>query len=176
EFLPERLKMRITFRESDASECPYHPCARVCKGQIAITRSSKVSLMSLFPPNLFPFNYRLLKLCLVLLCGIPAKSPAATITVTTTADTGAGSLRAALASATNGDTINFSLTTPAKITLTNGQLFVSNSISILGPGPGNLRLDGNAASRVFYIRPSNTVTLSSLTVTNGAGGSGGGIF
>lgn len=101
-----------------------------------------------------------------------------TITVTSTADSGAGTLRAALASATNGDTINFSLTTPARITLTTGELVVSNSISIIGPGPSNLRVDGNGISRVLHIRPSNTVTLASLTITNGAGGAGfgGGIL
>ena len=42
---------------------------------------------------------------------------AAAVTVTNTADSGPGTLRAALASAANGDRIGFSLATPAKITL-----------------------------------------------------------
>jgi hypothetical protein len=45
---------------------------------------------------------------------------AATITVTNTNDSGPGSLRDAIANASSGDTINFSLTYPATITLTCG--------------------------------------------------------
>ena len=102
------------------------------------------------------------------IAAVPANLRAATITVTNTADSGPGSLRAALASAASGDTINFSLPAPAKITLTSGELLVSKSVTIVGPGPSNLAVDGNRASRVFHIAPSNTVTISSLTVTNGA--------
>ena len=111
-----------------------------------------------------------------------ANLQAATITVTNTADSGAGTLRATLASANNGDTINFALPAPATITLTSGQLLVSNSVNILGPGLENLALDGNGAGRVFSINPSNIVTISGLTISNGyATGSypanlGGGIF
>ena len=48
---------------------------------------------------------------------------AAVYTVTSTADSGTGSLRAALALATSGsDTINFGLTYPATITLTSDEL------------------------------------------------------
>ncbi|MDE3109431.1 MAG: hypothetical protein KGL02_05770, partial [Acidobacteriota bacterium] len=54
---------------------------------------------------------------LVLLMAFPALG--STITVTNTADSGAGSLRAAVASAAPGDTINFSLTYPATITLSS---------------------------------------------------------
>src|SRR5262249_38759104 len=35
------------------------------------------------------------------------------------------------------------------------------------PGPKNLAVDGNAASRVFHIAPSNTVSLAGLTIRNG---------
>ncbi len=50
-----------------------------------------------------------------------------TITVTSTADSGAGTLRAALASAANGDTIDASGVTGA-ILLTSGELLVTNSV------------------------------------------------
>ena len=103
---------------------------------------------------------------------------AATVTVTSTADSGAGSLRDALASAANGDTIDASSVT-GTITLTTGELVVSNSVTILGPGPGNLAVNGNAASHVFHIMGSNTVAaISSLTISNGLTSefSGGGIF
>lgn len=94
---------------------------------------------------------------------------AAIISVTNTNDNGAGSLRAALASATNGDTIKFAFSLPATIRLSNGEIFVTNSVNIIGPGPSNLTLDGNATSRVFHM--SNTVvSICSLTITNGKGG------
>jgi hypothetical protein len=92
---------------------------------------------------------------------------ASTITVSSTANSGAGTLRTALASVANGDTIIFSVATPATITLTTGELVVSNNVSILGLGPGNLKINGNAAGRVFHITSGRVVTIASLTVTNG---------
>ena len=99
----------------------------------------------------------------------------ATINVTSTADSGAGTLRAALASAADGDTIDASGVT-GTILLTSGELLVTNSVTILGPGPANLAVNGNAASRVFHIAPSNTVTIASLTITNGRADAGGSIY
>src|SRR5437667_444405 len=90
---------------------------------------------------------------------------AATITVTSTADSGVGTLREALASASDGDTIDFSVS--GTITLTSGQLVVNNSLTISGPGAANLAVNGNAASRIFYISSGKTVTISGLTITNG---------
>src|SRR6266700_2018442 len=96
---------------------------------------------------------------------------AATITVINTNDSGPGSLRGALASAVDGDTIDFSITTPATITLTSGQLLVNKSVTITGPGADQLSLNGNHVSRVFQIvfqlGSSKTVTISGLTITNG---------
>jgi hypothetical protein len=104
-----------------------------------------------------------------------------TITVTSTADSGAGTLRAALASAANGDTIDASGVTGA-ILLTSGELLVTKSVVIHGPGPANLAVDGNAAGRVFHIGSGNVVTIAGLAITNGyASGAfpannGGGIY
>ena len=106
---------------------------------------------------------------------------AATLTVTSTADSGPGSLRAVLKSARNGDTINFAVT--GTILLTGGELLVSKNVKILGPGAGNLALNGNHATRVFRAASGTTTTIAGLTVTNGyATGrfsldmSGGGIY
>src|SRR5436305_707648 len=66
----------------------------------------------------------------------------ATITVTNLADGGTGTLRAALASAANGDTIVFSLTTPAIISLTSGELLITHNVTLAGPGAANLAIDG----------------------------------
>src|ERR1051326_2030224 len=92
---------------------------------------------------------------------------AATITVTSTADSGPGTLREALASAANGDTLD-ATGVSGTITLTTGELVVSKSVTILGPGPGSLAVNGNGASRVFHITNAVTAAIASLTVTNGS--------
>lgn len=85
-------------------------------------------------------------------------------------------LRDALAAATDGDTINFSVTTPATITLNSSQLVVSTSVTVSGPGADQLSVDGNGASGVFSISSGKTVTISGLTIKNGVAANGGGIF
>ena len=90
---------------------------------------------------------------------------AATITVTSTADSGAGTLRQALANANDGDTIDFSVT--GTITLSSGELSVNDSITISGPGANVLAVSGNHVSGVFFIATGKTVTISGLTITNG---------
>jgi hypothetical protein len=92
----------------------------------------------------------------------------ATITVTNTNDSGAGSLRQALIDASDGDTISFAVA--GTIGLTSGELLVDKSITISGPGAGSLAMDGNATSLVFHIGSGKTVTISGLTITNGTGG------
>jgi hypothetical protein len=108
-----------------------------------------------------------------------------TLTVINTNDSGAGSLRQAIADAASGDTITFdtagTFATPQTIALTSGELVVSKSLTIQGPGASQLTVSGNNASRVFRIGSGTTVTLDGLTVTGGNGtstfdsGRGGGI-
>jgi len=83
-------------------------------------------------------------------------------------------LRDALAKVVDGDMIDFSVTTPATITLNSGQLEVSKSIMINGPGANLLTVDANHNSRVFYIDSGITVTIDRLTIMNGTIDSGGG--
>jgi len=102
---------------------------------------------------------------------------AATITVMNTNDSGAGSLRQALADANDGDSINFDAALSGTITLTSGELLVNDSITISGPGANILAVDGNAASRVFHISSGKTVTILGLTIRNGHDEiAGGGIY
>src|ERR1043166_2197703 len=61
---------------------------------------------------------------------------AAIITVNNTNDSGAGSLRQAIQSAATNDTIGFSVI--GGITLTNGDLLLTKSLTITGPGAANL--------------------------------------
>ena len=109
---------------------------------------------------------------------------AATITVTNTNDSGAGSLRQAILDAAPGSTIDFDPTvfaTPQTITLTSGQLVIDKNLAIQGPGASILSVSGNNASRVFSISSGVTATLGGMTITDGSdaggynGGYGGGI-
>src|SRR6185503_12100891 len=98
--------------------------------------------------------------------------------VTSTSDSGSGSLREAIASAAPGETVTFAVT--GAITLTSGELLITTNLTITGPGASQLTVRrGTAAGtpdfRIFNIR-SGTVTLSGLTVNNGRADSGGGVL
>src|SRR4030095_14580074 len=92
----------------------------------------------------------------------------ATITVINTNDNGPGSLRAAIDSAQDGDTISFDASITGTITLTSSEVLVNKSIAISGPGANTLAVDANHAGRVFYIASDKDVTISGLTITNGS--------
>ncbi|MGI8494556.1 MAG: choice-of-anchor Q domain-containing protein [Pyrinomonadaceae bacterium] len=115
---------------------------------------------------------------------------AATFTVTTTADSGAGSLRAAVDSAnawaSGPDAINFLI--PAgdagctsgvcTITLTSGELAI-NSATMSGTllitnstGASNLLISGNNTSRVFFGNYGANLTINGVTITKGNGATG----
>src|SRR5438093_110332 len=96
---------------------------------------------------------------------LPARLPAATRTVTTLADSGAGSLRALIPQSAPGDTIDFVVS--GTITLTSGELVIGQNLIIKGPGPANLTVSGNQASRVFHI-VAGVVIISDLTIANGS--------
>jgi len=89
-----------------------------------------------------------------------------TLIVTNNADSGTGSLRAAIANAASGDTIVFAKSVHA-ITLTTAELAISKSLDIEGPGADKLTISGNNASRVFHIEGASTVTIANLTVAHG---------
>ncbi len=93
-------------------------------------------------------------------------SLAATLTVTTTTDSGPGSLREALALAGDGDIIEFSVT--GVIALTSGQLVIDDDLTITGPGLAALAISGNRASRVLKIATGRQVAISGLTLSDGA--------
>jgi hypothetical protein len=107
----------------------------------------------------------------------PPAARAATLTVTSLADSGAGSLRAAVAAAAAGDTITFAPGV-TDIVLTSGQITIVQPITIDGPG---VTVDGNHSSRVFYVNGGSAaqpVALTGLIIRNGYSGGdvGGGIL
>jgi predicted outer membrane repeat protein len=94
-----------------------------------------------------------------------------TLTVTNTLDSGPGSLRAeiAAAAAQGGDTIVFSSTLKGQITLTGEELLINKSLTIQGPGAGQLAISGGNSSRVFEVAAGVQDTLAGLTITGGDG-------
>src|ERR1041384_3875901 len=99
---------------------------------------------------------------------------AATHVVTTNADSGAGSLRQAIADACPGTSITFSgVTSP--ITLTGGEIVIDKDLTITGPNV-SLTISGNNSSRIFNVQNGNSVSISNLTFTNGSASFGGAIF
>src|SRR5215472_10808493 len=109
--------------------------------------------------------------------GVGDALPATTIVVTNTNDSGPGSLRNALAIEHNGDTID-ATGVSGTILLTSGALVISsgffnNNLLIIGPGAGNLAIDGNATFPVFK-NFATGVTISGFTITNGLSDSNGG--
>ncbi|HEX4946308.1 MAG TPA: choice-of-anchor Q domain-containing protein [Blastocatellia bacterium] len=124
-----------------------------------------------------------LLIMLSLLGGIPAL--AATFNVTNNNDAGAGSLRDAVTQANGAagaDTITFAANVTGTITLTTGELVITEALTINGPGANLLTISGNNASRVFYVSWNVAVTITGLTLTRGNGegandaGSGGSIY
>ena len=117
-----------------------------------------------------------LALTVLLIFAITPQLPrayAATITVTNTDDSGAGSLRQAIIDAAPGDIIDFSVS--GTITLTSGSLPINKTLTISGPTGGALILVGNGSSGVITIGAGSVVTLENLTIQNGAAMFGGGI-
>jgi uncharacterized repeat protein (TIGR01451 family) len=98
---------------------------------------------------------------------------ATTVTVTSNADSGAGSLRQAIAGLCSGGTITFN--GDFTITLAN-QLNIASDMTIDASGH-SVTVSGNNTVKIFNINPGVTVNLTNLTIVNGNyfGGWGGGI-
>ena len=94
-------------------------------------------------------------------------------------DSGPGSLRNAIATASAGDKIEFNMApgnVTSPITLTSGELTIAQNLKIIGPGASDLTISGNESSTVFAVSTGTNVTLSGLTIAGGVNsGTGGGV-
>ncbi|GIK54763.1 MAG: PKD domain-containing protein [Chloroflexi bacterium] len=105
-----------------------------------------------------------------------AYAPSATYTVTNTNSSGDGSLRRAIQEANlnpGADTIVFDIpgcapATPCTIQPLNALPQITGSVTISGPGADRLILDANHTMRGFNINVNEPVTITDLTIQNGA--------
>ena len=142
------------------------------------------------------FNRRVLLAFVLCSVGVlPATlAQAAPLVVTTTADSGTGSLRQAISDSPAGGSIEFNIpmsdagynasTNLFTITLTTGELLIGSDLTINGPATAKIAIGVGSSNfgRVFNIVAGN-VGISNLTVENGyliggpgANGDGGGIL
>jgi hypothetical protein len=106
---------------------------------------------------------------------LPAKVAASAVElVTNCQDSGSGSLRAALANAISGETINFDLSCPAGTTAfpiiqITTPLTISTNLTVDGPGPSHLWVEDSAPG-VFSVSSGVTTTISGIGISAGSGG------
>ncbi len=97
-------------------------------------------------------------------------------TVTNLADDGPGSFRNALAITPAGGTIDFAPNVTGMLTLTSGPLAVTNNVTVNGPGPSTLSINGDHRFQLFRIDAGATVSIGGLGIVNGlSNGPGGAI-
>jgi uncharacterized repeat protein (TIGR01451 family) len=90
-------------------------------------------------------------------------------TVINNLDNGSGSLRFVVANSADNAVITFDPSVTGTILLTNGQIEISHNVTIQGPGPKTLAVDGVATYRIFHVNPGLTnVNISGLTLTHGS--------
>lgn len=99
----------------------------------------------------------------------PTARPAVpTIAVTNCDDDGAGSLRATIAAAASGDTIDLSALTCATISLTTGYIGIAqDDLRLIGPGASALAIDAGSASGVLRHTGAGTLSIAGLTISHG---------
>ena len=102
---------------------------------------------------------------------------AATITVTTSADLGPGSLRAAVASAVAGDSVVFSpLIDGIPIVLLTGEIAIGVPLTMVGNDSTNTVIDGSGLGRIFNVTNAGLVKLVGMKMTMGSAVDGGALM
>ena len=96
-----------------------------------------------------------------------------TITVTSAANSGPGSLRRAISQATSGTVIRFAPSLANQTITLNSQLEISpgQNITIDGSGATNLTISGNRATRIFFVNSNQdfptTFTVKNMSLVDG---------
>jgi len=101
------------------------------------------------------------------------------ITVANANNSGAGSLRQAITDACTDGTITFDASLSGATIPLASQLSLNRNVTIDGSGLATaVTLDGQNATRVFYVNSGVNASLKSLTITRGnaGGGTGGGVY
>jgi PKD repeat protein len=122
------------------------------------------STVGIFSPSLIVTNSQ----GLTLLVSGPAINVSLTLLVTSTADSGPGTLRSVLTNAANGAIITFAPNlSGATITLASTLAINTNLTIDASTLPDGVRINGNGAVTVFNVNSNITVFLNSLTITGG---------
>jgi len=116
-----------------------------------------------------------LALTLAAILGLPAAARAATHTVITPLDTGPGSLRAAVASAGDGDLIAISPFLAGVTIELQDEIEITADVTITGEAAPGVTVDANLTGRIFEIEPGAEVVISHLALTGGRAPGGGAI-
>lgn len=101
-----------------------------------------------------------------------------TFTVMNLDDSGPGSLRAAVdeANANPGvDRVQFAHKLTGTITLSTGELEITDAVNVDGPGASRITVSGDGATRVFHVMATD-VEIGGLTISDGFADQGGGIW
>jgi hypothetical protein len=102
-----------------------------------------------------------------------AETEVPAIVVANCHDSGAGSLRAAVLVAAEGETVDLSALACSTITLSSGEIDVDqDNLFITGPGAGALTIEGGTnpayANRIFRHLGAGTLTIDGLTLAHGS--------
>ena len=107
----------------------------------------------------------------VAMLAMPSPARAANLVVTSNADSGAGTLRAAVATAngnTEADTITFNLPDDSRTITLDSQIIFGTTYNTTVDGTGQgVTVSGNNASRVFVGVVGGNLTVKRLTVSDG---------
>ncbi len=105
---------------------------------------------------------------------LEARTLLSNIAVVSTADSGTGSLRAAIASAAPGDVITFAKSLRGQTITLASPVDVGTSLTIRGFAGGPV-ISGNGATEIFSISSGVSANLTTLKLVNGSAASGGAI-
>ncbi len=93
-----------------------------------------------------------------------------TTVVTSTGNTGEGTLRTVLANCCTGNTITFSPSLNGQTIQLSSPITIDKTLNIHGPGINQLTIAGNGTHRIFSINTGLTNTIKDLSIINGDAG------